>query len=758
MKEKSVHQANKLIFGNPAASWNEAAPLGNGMLGAMVFGAIEKELICMNEDSLWTCGNLERSNPDAHSHISEIRSLLKSGKIEQAQKMTKECLFSRMPHAAHYEPLGQVWIEKSEKIQGNYKRILNLDTAIGNIVFKNQNGICEKREFFLSAPDNVLVYRIQSENDKKQSFDIYLTRRDISRGRSISYVEDIFIEDHVIFLVGSNKSRKNSIDYAMGLTIRTDGMIKKRGSRMVVEKASEVIVYVTGRTSFRTKNPEKWCKKILDAAKEQPYDEIRMRHIKNYQRYYNRITLHLGNRVFKGEDKNGVSNIEKTVPELLEQVRCGEKNPFIYELYFNFGRYLFISCSRPGSLPANLQGIWSYEFNPCWGSRYTININMQMNYWMAEKIGLSECHMPLLEHLKRMLENGKKIASDLYGARGMCAHHNTDIWGDCAPSDYYEPSTVWPMGAAWMALHIWEHFEYTQDKEFLREYFEVLEENVLFFLDYMFLDEDGYYKTGPSVSPENMYLENGQKSCICNAPTMDIEIVRELFVSYLEACSVLQAEGYSEEVKKRLIKLPPICIGKYGQIMEWQKDYEEVEKGHRHISQLFALYPASQIRRDKTPELADAAYQTIKRRLSNGGGHTGWSCAWIIHFFARLGKAEMAYHMCRKLLAESTLDNLLDNHPPFQIDGNFGGANGILEMLVQDYGEDVYLLPALPQEWSEGKLEGISLKCGGLLFMEWKSSNIVHMTIEAKRDLRVMIFYNKQKAELQIEKNGKYEV
>ena len=736
--QKNLQLKNKLVFDSPAASWNEAAPLGNGFLGAMVFGRTGKELICMNEDSLWSGAPVERMNPDSQAHLKEIRQLLRDGKVSAAQRMTEQYFFSTTPHGRHYEPLGQVWIqEENDKLQ-KYQRILDIQNAVGTVESCDSRGN-EKREFFVSNPDHVMVYRIRREDKGTLNMQLYLTRRDIGPGRSISYVDKISCRDNVITLEGYNGNTEEGIRYAMAATVRTDGVLRRCGSKLVVEDATEAVIYVAGRTSFRSEDPEKWCRQIVMEASDVAYEILKQRHTEDYCRYYDRIHLRLERK--QAEEGQEILTVSKR----LKRLRDGGEDTKLYELYFNYGRYLLISSSRPGSLPANLQGIWSSEFNPPWGSRYTININIQMNYWIAEKAGLSELHMPLMELQRRMQERGRQTASGLYGARGMCAHHNTDIWGDCAPADFYIPGTVWPMGAAWLALHIWEHYQYTEDQKFLEEYFGILRDNVLFFLDYMYLDKNGNYVTGPSVSPENTYItEKGDRACVCEGPSMDIQIIRELFQDYINACDVLGRTDYLPEVQEHLKYLPPIQIGKHGQIMEWQEDYDEKEPGHRHISQLFGLYPGSQIRSDHTPELASAALRTIKRRLENGGGHTGWSCAWIIHFYARLRRADEAYAMCRKLMTDSTLDNLLDNHPPFQIDGNFGGANGILEMLVQDYGEEVYLLPALPAQWENGRLDGLRLKCGALLCLEWTKGRPAFISIEAVRDIDLTVRFGKK--------------
>ena len=432
------------------------------------------------------------------------------------------------------------------------------------------------------------------------------------------------------------------------------------------------------------------------------------------------------------------------MPERMKNFRNGATDTGLLNLYYNFGKYLLISSSREGSLPANLQGIWNEEFTPMWGSKYTVNINLQMNYWFAEKAGLPELHMPLLDHLKRMLPHGKETAEKMYHAKGFCCHHNTDIWGDCAPQDNHTTATIWPMGGAWLCLHIYEHYLYTKDRAFLKEYYPVLRESVRFFLDYMVEDAEGNWVTGPSCSPENVYISaQGEYGSLCMGPAMDTEIVKELFHAFLEMAEEAgEKRELMAKVKNYLEHLPDLKVGANGQIQEWLQDYEEMEPGHRHISQLFALYPAQQIRMDTTPELAKAAAATLKRRLENGGGHTGWSKAWIVLLYARLWNSEESYHNLAELLAHATFDNLLDNHPPFQIDGNFGGACGILEMIVQDYGDRIYLLPALPWQMKDGEAEGIRTKSGHMLKICWNDGQVKELEVYGIIGTEVVIVRN----------------
>ena len=739
----------KLIFNKPALQWEEAMPLGNGYLGAMVFGQTQKELICMNEDSLYSGGPIERGNPNTLDHLDEMRTLLLDGKVEEAQKKAPNYFYATTPHPRHYQPLGQVWMEFHHQNVQDYQKVLDLKNSIGSIQYR-YNNVEYQRECFISYPNQVFVYKIKASQNQQLNFDLYLTRRDIRPGRSESYVDDIHIEKDYLYLSGYNGNQKNGISYTMATTVQLkDGCLKKYGSRLVIENATEAIVYVVGRTSYRSHNPFQWCQKQLDKTLLKSYRNLKQDHIRDYQNYFDQLELTLGDH----KNENMMS-----IPERLQKMIEGQIDLDLIETYFHFGRYLLISSSREGSLAANLQGIWNGEFEPPWGSRYTININIQMNYWLAEKTGLSRLHLPLMQLQKIMLPRGQKIAKEMYGCRGTCAHHNTDIWGDCAPADYYVPSTLWPMGSLWLSLHIFEHYQYTHNQEFILEYFPILKENALFFLDYMFKDANGFYATGPSVSPENAYMtQDGQAATVCLSPSMDIQLLREFFTSYLQLLKELNRHDLEAEINEYLEKLPPIQIGKYGQIMEWHEDYDEIEIGHRHISQLFALYPGRHIQYSETPELIEAAYQTLQRRLSHGGGHTGWSCAWIIHFFARLHKGEEAFDTLLKLLKNSTLDNLFDNHPPFQIDGNFGGSNAILEMLIQDYENKVYVLPALSHEMPEGILKGLRLKSGAVLNMSWKDCQVSNIEIIATRPLTIDLLIQDKTVSISLQVNEKFQ-
>jgi len=445
---------------------------------------------------------------------------------------------------------------------------------------------------------------------------------------------------------------------------------------------------------------------------------------------------------------DGCSDNKNKVPtdERLKNVKNGEIDLGLYELYFRYGRYLLISCSRPGTLPANLQGIWCNDFLAPWDSKYTININTQMNYWLAEICNLSECHKPLFEHMFRMAPKGAEVAQSMYGARGIVAHHNTDIWGDCAPQDTWIPATYWVMSLAWFCLHIWEHYEYSLCDEFLAGHYDLMKNTCLFFADFLIENNRGELVVSPSVSPENVYiLPNGTQGTLCEGCTMDSQILNELFNAMENTCRILDKEpDFAKTISAIRCKLPKTKIGRNGGIMEWHDDYGEAEPGHRHMSHLFALFPGTGISPESTPELADAARKTLEMRLSHGGGHTGWSRAWIINFYAMLNDGNQAFFHLKELMCHSTLDNLFDDHPPFQIDGNFGATAAIANMLVQSDSDSISLLKALPDEWKNGRVTGLCTRGGLTVDMTWKNGMLENVAIHAKKDYTGNVIYNKK--------------
>lgn len=514
------------------------------------------------------------------------------------------------------------------------------------------------------------------------------------------------------------------------------------GETVSVRNCNAVEVFLTAETTFRHDDPEQRCRETIQAAMELSFSEIKQSHIEDYQALFGRVKFCL--EPLEDGSTRQHTGMELPTDEIMALVRSGKPaDSYVFVLYFQFGRYLLISSSRPGfrALPANLQGIWNDSMSPPWGSKYTINVNTQMNYWLAETCNLTECHKPYFDLLQRLSERGRVTAQKMYGCGGWTAHHNTDIWADTCPTDRWMPSTLWPMGAAWLTTHIWQSYEFTGDTALLRQNFGVLRGAVEFFLDFLIDDVDGYKVTGPSLSPENQYrLPNGQVGHLCIGPTMDTQILRSLFNGYLLAAQALGDvdDEFREKVHGYLDKLPPLKVGRFGQLQEWRDDYEEVEPGHRHVSHLWGLYPGNQINGTK---LFDACRQTLRRRAEHGGGHTGWSRAWMIALWARLGDGAESEEQLKELLRTSTHDTLLDDHPPFQIDGNFGATAAIAEMLVQSHNGEILLLPALPPTWSSGRISGLCARGGFEVSLSWKQGRLLQALVVSRLGKQCNICY-----------------
>jgi alpha-L-fucosidase 2 len=710
----------RIWYKQPAEAWTEALPVGNGRLGAMVFGGVENERIQFNEETLWTGAPNNYAHPGAHEHLEEIRQLLTDNKQEEAHELAMEEFMSIPLRQMDYQPFGDLYLQfPGHETYSDYHRELDLENAVCRTTYKS-GGIRYSREVLASKPHQVIAIHIQADRSRALSFNLRL---------------DAEHEEKLITTTGNSQTmrvtvRDGVLSGTARMVVETDGTLQSDEDRIHISGAGSATIWLSAATNFKnykdvSNNPVDILGAAFEEVEEVSYEHIRKVHQADYHSLYKRFDLDFG------------SVLRDTLPTDQRILKFTESpdDPQLLALYAQYGRYLLISSSRQGTGPANLQGIWNQDMKPAWGSKYTININTEMNYWPAELSNLPECHEPLFNLIKDLSITGQEVAREHYNCEGWVAHHNTDLWRGAAPINHSNHG-IWVGGSGWLTHHLWEHYLFTRDEEFLREEaWPVMKGAAQFYAQYLVEDTlSGWWISTPSNSPENGGLVAG--------PTMDHQIIRSLFNACVEAAGILDTDQvFAKELSAKAERIAPNQIGQHGQLQEWLADVDDPDNKHRHVSHLWGMHPAKDINWEDSPELMQAAKQSLIFRGDEG---TGWSLAWKINFWARLLEGDRSYELIklifRPVFAQNTnyrggggsYPNLFDAHPPFQIDGNFGATAGIIEMLIQSHLSYIHILPSLPSRLPQGNISGVCARGGFELSFQWENGELTALEVLSK--------------------------